>query len=170
LSNGRKPIFTSLSLLRKSSGFFGCFLVIFKGIFDETFLIDCRHAMEQESVQNQKKLLVVDDEEHIRLLYKSELEDEGYQVILASDAREAVEIVDRESLDLIVLDIKMPGMDGIEAMQKIVGKKKSIPIIINSAYPHFRDSFMTWVAEEYVVKSSDLQELKNKIAQLLNKV
>ena len=112
---------------------------------------------------------MVDDEEHIRLLYKSELEEEGYKVILASDAREALEIVDRESLDLIILDIKMPGMDGIEAMQKIVGKKKSIPIIINSAYPHFKDSFMTWVAEEYVVKSSDLQELKDKIQQLLKK-
>jgi DNA-binding response OmpR family regulator len=125
--------------------------------------------MEQANAQNPRKLLVVDDEEHIRLLYKSELEEEGYKVILASDAREALEIVDRESLDLIILDIKMPGMDGIEAMQKIVGKKKSIPIIINSAYPHFKDSFMTWVAEEYVVKSSDLQELKDKIQQLLKK-
>lgn len=125
--------------------------------------------MEQANAQNLRKLLVVDDEEHIRLLYKSELEEEGYKVILASDAREALEIVDRESLDLIILDIKMPGMDGIEAMQKIVGKKKSIPIIINSAYPHFKDSFMTWVAEEYVVKSSDLQELKDKIQQLLKK-
>ncbi|MFH0811954.1 MAG: response regulator [Pseudomonadota bacterium] len=123
--------------------------------------------MQPEATQTPKKILVVDDEEHIRLLYKSELEEEGYAIILASDAREALEIVERESLALIVLDIKMPGMDGIEAMQKIVGKKKNIPIIINSAYPHFKDSFMTWVAEEYVVKSSDLQELKDKIKQLL---
>ena len=122
-----------------------------------------------ETAQTPKRLLIVDDEEYIRLLYRSELEEEGYHVTVASDAREALEIVERESLDLIVLDIKMPGMDGIEAMQKIVGKKKNIPIIINSAYPHFKDSFMTWVAEEYVVKSSDLQELKDKIKQLLHR-
>jgi len=119
--------------------------------------------------QAQKKILIVDDEESIRILYKQELEEEGYAVILAANAYEALEIVDKESLDIMVLDIKMPGMDGIEAMQKIVGKKNNIPIIINSAYPHFLDSFMTWVAEEYVVKSSNLQELKDKIKQLLNK-
>jgi len=116
-----------------------------------------------------KIILVVDDEEPIRLLYEKELEEEGYKVIVASTAYEALEIVDREPLDLIVLDIKMPGMNGIEAMQKIMGKKNNIPIIINSAYPHFKDSFMTWVAEDYVVKSSNLQELKEKIKQLLDK-
>ena len=120
-------------------------------------------------IQTPKKILIVDDEESIRLLYKQELEDEGYDITLACNAYEALEIVDRESFDIMVLDIKMPGMDGIEAMQKIVGKKNNIPIIINSAYPHFKDSFMTWVAEEYVVKSSNLQELKDKIKQLLTK-
>jgi len=119
--------------------------------------------------QAPKKILIVDDEESIRILYKQELEEEGYEVLLAANAYEALEIVDKESLDIMVLDIKMPGMDGIEAMQKIVGKKNNIPIIINSAYPHFKDSFMTWVAEAYVVKSSNLQELKDKIKQLLNK-
>ena len=116
-----------------------------------------------------KKILIVDDEESIRILYEQEFLEEGYQVFLASNAYEALEIVEKEPLDLIVLDIKMPGMDGIEAMQKIVGKKNNIPIIINSAYPHFKDSFMTWVAEAYVVKSSNLQEVKDKIKQLLNK-
>ena len=125
--------------------------------------------MEPNSPQSAKRILVVDDEEPIRLLYENELKDEGYEVVLASTAYEALEIVDREPLDIIVLDIKMPGMDGIEAMQKIVGKRNNIPIIINSAYPHFKDSFMTWVAEEYVVKSSNLQELKDKIKQLLSK-
>ena len=126
--------------------------------------------MEEKPSQVAKKILVVDDEEPIRMLYKSELEEEGYQITLASTAAEALEKVESEPLDLIVLDIKMPGMNGIEAMQKIVGKKKNIPIIINSAYPHFKDSFMTWVAEEYVVKSSNLQELKDKIRQLLTKL
>ena len=126
--------------------------------------------MEEKTSQVAKKILVVDDEEPIRMLYKSELEEEGYDITLASTAAEALEKVESEPFDLIILDIKMPGMNGIEAMQKIVGKKKNIPIIINSAYPHFKDSFMTWVAEEYVVKSSNLQELKDKIRQLLTKL
>jgi CheY-like chemotaxis protein len=126
--------------------------------------------MENKSPQTPRKILVVDDEEPIRMLYKSELEEEGYQVTLASSAHEALGKVESESVDLIVLDIKMPGMNGIEAMQKIVGKKRNIPIIVNSAYPHFKESFMTWVAEEYVVKSSNLQELKAKIRQLLSRM
>ena len=126
--------------------------------------------MEEMTSQVAKKILVVDDEEPIRMLYKSELEEEGYHITLASTATEALEKVEGEPFDLIVLDIKMPGMNGIEAMQKIVGKKKNIPIIINSAYPHFKESFMTWVAEAYVVKSSNLQELKDKIRQLLTKL
>ena len=125
--------------------------------------------MEPKSSPISKKILIVDDEEPIRMLYKSELEEEGYKIFLAANAHQALEIVEKESLDLVVLDIKMPGMDGIEAMQKIVGKKKEVPIIINSAYPHFKESFMTWVADEYVVKSSNLQELKDKIKQILNK-
>lgn len=125
--------------------------------------------MAAEGQQKTKRILVVDDEEPIRILYEHELQEDGYEVLLAADALQALEIVDKEDVDLIVLDIKMPGMNGIEAMQKIVGKKKDLPIIINSAYPHFRDSFMTWVAEEYVVKSSNLQELKDKIKHLLSK-
>jgi CheY-like chemotaxis protein len=126
--------------------------------------------MEEKTSHVAKKILVVDDEEPIRMLYKSELEEEGYDVTLASNATEALEKVESTPLDLIILDIKMPGMNGIEAMQKIVGKKGNIPIIVNSAYPHFKESFMTWVADEYVVKSSNLQELKDKIRQLLNKL
>ncbi|MBN2467432.1 MAG: response regulator [Deltaproteobacteria bacterium] len=124
--------------------------------------------MEPSLNHSPARILIVDDEEPIRLLYKTDLEDDGFTVVTASNAQEALDIVEDEPLDLIVLDIKMPGMDGIEAMQKIVGMKKNIPIIINSAYPHFKDSFMTWVADAYVVKSSNLQELKDKIREVLS--
>ena len=124
--------------------------------------------METENNKGVKTILVVDDEEPIRLLYRQELEDEGYAVEVAANAHEAFEIMEKVDVHLVVLDIKMPGMNGIEAMQKIVGKERNVPIIINSAYPHFKDSYMTWVAEEYVVKSSNLQELKDKIKQVIN--
>jgi len=112
-------------------------------------------------------ILVVDDESNIRLLYEKELRDEGYNVVLASDAREALAILNQLRPDLVVLDIKMPGMDGIEALHHILSKDNSIPVILNSAYSSYRDSFMSWSADAYVIKSSDLTELKSKIKALL---
>ncbi len=71
--------------------------------------------------------------------------------------------------DLIVLDIVMPVMDGMEALGRIVGKDRKIPIILNTSYPEYRQDFMSWAADAYVMKSADLGELKAKISELLGK-
>ena len=123
-----------------------------------------------QNSSNRQRVLVVDDEESIRLLCKAELEEEGFEVLSASKARHALDLVDREPVDLVVLDIQMPDMNGIEALQKLVGKKRSMPVIINSAYPNFKNNFMTWLADDYVVKSPNLQELKGKIKSALRLV
>ncbi len=60
-------------------------------------------------------------------------------------------------------------MDGLEAMGIILSKHKGIPIIINTAYGNYKDNFMSWLADAYIIKSSDLTELKNKIKELLTK-
>jgi CheY-like chemotaxis protein len=114
-----------------------------------------------------KRILVVDDEKHICELYKSELEDEGYAVSVAHSGKEALESVEVERPDLIVLDIQMPGMDGIETLEKLIGKEVGIPIILNTAYSHYKDDFTTWGADAYVVKSSDTTKLKEEIKRLL---
>ncbi|MCK5420635.1 MAG: response regulator [Deltaproteobacteria bacterium] len=114
-------------------------------------------------------LLVVDDEAHQRMLYQEELGDEGYQIVLARNGMEALEKVLEAAPDLIVLDIRMPVMDGLEALGKIIGKERDIPIIIHSAYSSYRDDFMSWAADDFVVKSADLTELKRKIRGLLDK-
>ena len=98
-----------------------------------------------------QKILVVDDDEFVRLLYTSEFEEEGYEVSVASTARQALKIVTSAPPDLIILDIKMPDMNGIDALQKIAGIVPHVPIIISSAYPHFKDNFLTWIAVDYVV-------------------
>jgi CheY-like chemotaxis protein len=114
-----------------------------------------------------KRILVVDDEKHICELYKSELEDEGYTVTVANSGVEALAAVEDNPPDLIVLDIQMPGMDGIETLEKLLGRDHGIPIILNTAYSHYRDDFTTWGADAYVVKSSDTSKLKQEIKRLL---
>ena len=116
-----------------------------------------------------KKILIVDDEENIRYLYEQELLDEGYETVLAKDGKECLEMVQKEIPDLIILDIRMPRMDGLEAIGKIIELNKNIPIIINSAYSTYKDDFMSWAADAYVVKSYDLDTLKTTIKEILNK-
>ena len=116
-----------------------------------------------------KTILVVDDDEAIRTLLQEELEEEGYKVLIATNARDALKMVAAEPLDLVILDIRMPGMDGLEALPRILGIKEGLPVIMNTAYSQYQDSFMSWAADAYVVKSSDLTELKEKIKELVNK-
>jgi CheY-like chemotaxis protein len=116
-----------------------------------------------------KKILVVEDEEGLRLLYEEELKAEGYDVLTARNGREAIQQLEQGKPDLIVLDIVMPVMDGMEALGRIVGKERKIPIILNTSYPGYREDFMSWAADAYVTKSADLTELKGKIRELLEK-
>ena len=116
-----------------------------------------------------KKVLVVEDDMPIRNLYKEELVDEGYDVITAPDGVAGYELYMKEKPDLITIDIKMPNMNGLELLDKIRKEDKDIPIIIYSAYGEFTQNFSTWAADEYLVKSSDLTEFKNKVRELLFK-
>jgi two-component system, response regulator, stage 0 sporulation protein F len=113
------------------------------------------------------RLLVVDDEENIRILFKEELEDEGYEVELASNGYEAIEKFEAGTFDLIVLDIKMPGMDGIQVLSEIKNRNKDQPVILCSAYGEFKADFSSWASDAYVVKSADTSELKQTIKTLL---
>jgi two-component system response regulator (stage 0 sporulation protein F) len=123
----------------------------------------------QAERQFMKTILVVDDDEAIRTLLEEELVEEGYQVISANNARDALKIVETEALDLVILDIRMPGMDGLEALPRILGLKEGLPVILNTAYTQYQESFMSWAADAYVVKSSDLTELKEKVRELITK-
>lgn len=67
------------------------------------------------------------------------------------------------------MDIWMPVMDGIEKMTLMLGKDRQVQIILNTAYPQYRNSFKTWGAEAFVIKSSDLGELKQKVREVLDK-
>jgi len=114
-------------------------------------------------------VLVVEDDKNQRLLYEQELKLEGYEVVTAADGKDALGKIQEQLPDLIIMDINMPKMDGIETMGKILGKNREIPVIINTAYSNYKDNFMSWAADAYIVKSSDLLELKNTVKEVLAK-
>jgi DNA-binding response OmpR family regulator len=116
-----------------------------------------------------EKVLCVDDDLSLLRLYQEELTEEGYKVILAKDGKEALKKFEKESPNVVVMDIRMPLMDGIETLTAMLGKDRQVPVILNTAYPQYRENFMTWGAEAYVIKSSDLTELKQKIREVLDK-
>ncbi len=111
------------------------------------------------------KILIVDDDPNILRLYKEELEEEGYQVITASNGQEAIERFDKEDPDLVTLDILLPDIDGIKLLRQIKEKRPRLPVIMSTAYD-YRDDFAVWASEAYIVKSADLTELKSTIKKL----
>jgi DNA-binding response OmpR family regulator len=114
------------------------------------------------------KILVVDDDHNIQRLYKDELSEEGYEVIIAANGKEALELFDSEVPDLVTLDILLPDIDGIHLLRQMKEKRPRVPIIMSTAYD-YRDDFAVWASEAYIVKSSDLDELKSTIKELLSR-
>ena len=115
-------------------------------------------------------LLIVDDEKNILKLYQREFSEDGYEVLTASSGKEALEKLNAQPVDLVILDIRMPGLDGLETLKQVMESSSNPPIILNSAYTYFKDDFLSWAAKAYVVKSSDVSELKAKTREVLEAV
>ncbi len=116
---------------------------------------------------DKQKILIVDDEPHLRLLYETELKRAGYQTLTASNAAQGLEVVQTMNPDLVILDIRMAGMDGIEALQHILDRDNRIPVILNTAFSSYRDNYLTWAADAYVTKSADVTELVETVRSVL---
>jgi DNA-binding response OmpR family regulator len=115
-----------------------------------------------------KTILIVDDQNAVRSLCREELSDEGYEVIEAKNGKEALGKLKDNDPDLVILDIVMPEMDGMETLPRTLRKKPNTPVILYTAHIGYQKDFMTWAADAYVVKSSDLSELKEQVRQLLS--
>jgi DNA-binding response OmpR family regulator len=120
-------------------------------------------------MESRAKVLIAEDDESLRFLYSVALREEGYEPILAKNGKEAIRKLKSFKPDLVVLDIVMPVMDGMEALGRIIGQFKDLPIILHSSYPQYKEDFMSWAADAYLTKSSDLTELKETIRDLLKK-
>lgn len=113
-------------------------------------------------------ILIVDDDEDARILCERVLRFEGYFTRSVSSGEEAIQFLERNPyVALIVLDIKMSPLDGIQVLEQIRKKKVTAPVILYSDYPSYKDNFETWFADAFVVKSSDFKELKEKVKTFL---
>lgn len=130
--------------------------------FEKIFLLPLSHGGFM------KKILIIDDDENIRLLCREELIEEGYEVLVAANDTEAREQIRKDPPDVITLDIRMPGMDGIELLETLKEEHAEIPVIMCSGYPSYKQDFRVWAADAYVVKSADLTELKMTIKEVLD--
>ena len=113
------------------------------------------------------KILVVDNEEAIQILYADELTEEGYEVITSGDGSKVMDLIEQRRPDLIVLAVRLGKCDGLDLLQDIRNTYYNLPVVLCSAYPHFRYDPRSIAADYYVVKSSDLMELKLRIKMAL---
>lgn len=113
------------------------------------------------------RLLIVDDEGDIRHLYAAELEDDGHHVMTAADGATAMGLLQSEEFDAVILDIQLDQESGLALLQKIAKERGHLPVILCTAFSSYRDDFSSWLADAYVVKSSNLEELKEQVRQVL---
>ncbi|WP_338667555.1 response regulator [Pseudodesulfovibrio methanolicus] len=119
---------------------------------------------------SQPKILVVDDEKHIRMLYREELEADDYVVATSDGEEDILDVIARENPTIVILDIKLGvNRSGLDLLQEIRTKDQQIPVILSTAYDSFQHDLKSIAADYYVVKSVDLTELKDKVRMALNK-
>ena len=109
------------------------------------------------------QILLVEDHHNQRLLYESELSDEGYDVVSAANGLDGLELFKRHKPAVVIIDVLLPGINGIELMERMLSINPEVAIIIHSAYSSPSHDFVTWFAYSYVLKSGDLTELKNQV-------
>lgn len=114
------------------------------------------------------KLLIVEYDDKSKALYRKEFQKEGYEVLLVQNTGEALQKMQDFNPDMFVLDLNLPDMDGIAVINSIIQTNKFLPIIINSATCRQKNNFNCWGTKTYLIKSTDVFELKNKVSEYLS--
>ncbi len=110
-----------------------------------------------------KKVLFVDDDEAILELYQRVFTSEGFAVDTCATMSEARELLRRHTYQAVVLDIRLTEGLGLALLREIKTQNPQMPVILSTAYARYQDDFSSWLADEYVVKSADLAELKSAL-------
>lgn len=115
------------------------------------------------------KLLVVDDQMGVLKMLFEAFKDEGYQVELAGSGREAIDKVRREVPDIILMDVKMPGMNGLEVFREIRKFAETVPVVMMTAYGELEivNEALLIGVKEYITKPFDINELREVIKRVI---
>ena len=117
------------------------------------------------------KILVVEDDNELNRLFCRTLERNGYVSFGAADAIHALELLDKESVDLIISDVMMPGMDGFEFVRQLRDAQMTLPVMLITAKSDIKDKQSGFLsgADDYMVKPVDLQEMLLRVQALLRR-
>lgn len=113
-----------------------------------------------------ERILVADGDPHVLLLCREELQEEGYEVMLASDAQEALGLMEKHCPDLVVLEMLLPDMSGFETVKIIKGTCRQTPVIFHSTYGLPQHPCQCQV-DGVVLKTHDLDGLKQTVQHLV---
>lgn len=115
------------------------------------------------------RILIIDDEIIIRKLFKRLLAGDEYKVLTASNGKKGVEIAKNEKLDLVVLDLKMPEMDGIETLKRIKEINKNIRVIIITAFGTIQSASdaLNLGVDDFISKPFDIAKIRTTIKNVL---
>jgi DNA-binding NtrC family response regulator len=119
---------------------------------------------------DKNRLLVVDDEEALRTVLSSELTTEGYEVRTAADGQEAIGELEKSAFDLVLLDIKMPRMNGFEVLKYVKEKHPKTKVVMLTGFADLKNALESKKlgAEDFVSKPYDLVDLLTTIERVLN--
>ncbi|TET16543.1 MAG: response regulator [Candidatus Cloacimonadota bacterium] len=131
--------------------------------------LNLHRVMVKQKGGSMKKILIADDDPNIRLIFQTTLQRSGYNVITASSGIQALELLLHEEPDLIILDIKMPDVHGIEVLGLIRESENNIPVIMCSAFEGMKEDFVIKSSNifEYLVKPVDLKILNAVVKRAL---
>lgn len=117
-----------------------------------------------------KRILAVDDEPHMRRLLEISLKQAGYQPVLAADGREALDVIKSQAIDLVVSDLHMPGMNGLELLRTLRETNEHLPFIIVTAQGEIKTAVeaMKLGAADYILRPFDLETLELAITKALS--
>lgn len=115
------------------------------------------------------ELLIVDDQQGIRLLLQEVFRKEGYNTHLAANGIEALKMIEQYDIALVLLDMKIPGMDGIEILKRIKKMKPDIPVVMMTAYGELGvvNKALELGAVRYFTKPFDIFEVRDEVNKLL---
>lgn len=119
----------------------------------------------------EKKVAIIDDEEQIRNMVKQYLENEGFQTVEGRDGDEAIRIVEKGGVDLVLLDVMMPKRDGFEALREIRKNHRRLPVIMLTAKTEEIDKLLGLGlgADDYLTKPFSLRELVARMKAVLRR-